>query len=1609
MTLLDHRLLRTSHPRHAGPYLHQIATEGQFSTEAVSQELLDAVTKQSLPPRVYELWVCACPDETAIALGLKVKSVQVRRGAIKALRRWFRTPRCVNIWRAMGGTEGIVNLLATFPVNHVREFCKQLGRCSTSKPLRMERQMLVTELMYSLASNFFSGVAMVQNPDERPLWKFYAELVYACTPEARDAWIGEKHLPDLDMFKVMQTNTDHYQQQCLSKAIAGEKELHNYSSLFVSLPAKMSEVDPTVPQSMEFAAVFLETLVQHDIRLAKGAGERKLGAAFVKIIHRLARRRISEDFAFETIDLISRCMTQHVVEEASGYSNNYTDYVTDLARLWVRDPVAFEEPLSALLKASDRINFAGLTQAISAVPSTARYRLLKWLVLTQHSVDTDNVNQLTRFRYPVPWGLLAALPKPEARGLVDRIISIKGKDGHWVNTGERIQDLDPVNINLDLLRCHLIDDDDTRSEEAKLKTSQYQRSAETERDAQSRMDWAAAAGYMAVMSGLDTLRDMLVWARRFNRDPLKSELYLSDMLLRGAETLSLLSGLPEKPTATSNRALITTSVRKGNEIALLLLETAAMCQSEPSFCAAHWSTVQHLFADIVTIRFERVKKLRSRLGLSEDEINNLIWEPTLDALLEAEERIGIDESNSALMFNEIYGPLFTWRDVDVKHPDPSALWFINELALRRDALWQRHRCSVHSSVMTLEAPWPRGLPVQALLSAHIDGKVSGEGLPFVMARAKRVIFMPREDAMRIIPESKEDKAAIGCFVDDYRFALRVYITGCDRHEQQRKSDAAWQYATTQLSDARLSAQEAILYWQKVFTDAEVPLQNITFDLRSPPELPEVDVHDDKPEWNPDSGPHPSIEDRNLVPSWLDCVTAVYHPADYPKGYTVHDAFVLRRTNISSSQVADFWDLGWYGSNITFGAKDAFIAAGLLLVDSVSQADSKMLSEPFPRDGVRFPAVFLDSDFVDSHRSFDTFPPELLNDTPPLLLEQLTAALVTKLTTSSKPTSALVKWTFTILKLLAWSDDPELAIRHIVHVVINLPDHSSWHRVMLHPGVLKRLSAQQSKTLVVTLAKAINERSRQRKQANAAAYSAAGATKSDEKPAPAAYVKVTTVKLLAQLMRGAEFIGEGFIIEILSKMFQEATHIDIRAAIVDSLLSIAESTNTPSVEADIMIMLDTYVIPFAAEISERFPMTEQSWAECEEKCEPPEIGTQKPVRDALLGFVERSKWKRDEPKTRELVQRFLLPLIWMAAANGQRWLKIVLRANNAHDLRPSIPPAFGAYNLLKHLLEKYPAHMPASSYAELHRLLVFFETESKEYLGLRDCFKAMYPEPVGHDAHLRLSTHGSAQNSDPNTANLLKTAIFATSEDAEQNELLTPAQLQAHEREKIDIRLARFGQDAKRWEFLTSCHSPPLRHQESMQVGWYGYCRPLVEYMVERIDATRTKAWQHDPQRQPARLPDAFPLRLWLLTYPSRPWRADAEQELRRDKFVAELHNLVEQLAGSGRPYHAHFELVVAAAKKCYEKDWAFIAWRLGALQEDRTIRDLTLAELLRVELADRLLQGAKQPVTEEVMAGVKDMLATWTRCLDEGVRDRGIVTTAVLKDKAKDKDALPME
>ncbi|KAM0720015.1 hypothetical protein Q7P37_004150 [Cladosporium fusiforme] len=1610
---LSHDFLRQEHPRITGPYLHKVAPEKHITTYAISQEILQSIAAETLPPRVYALWLSACPDENAIVLGLRqTDSVIVRSDAIKGFYRWFRTATYQQIWHAVDGTEGLVALLATFSVNHVKMFCKYVAKCSTSISYREERQELVTELCQALTSRFLPGSTGTQSPDRRPLLEIYATLVYECTPKTQDFWLEAKDFPKLDLNRILQSNTDWFRQKCLDKAAAGDDDLWTYSALLTSIP--------TMESSMAFAADVVETLIRHNIRFMKT--KTQLNDIFKLLLQQIARRRTSTLLTRRLVGLMSKYAMQcriskapqfsflTALETAQGRSGSffsleltYSQHLHDIARLWVRGPEIFEPLLPNLIDVSETKDMSDIVGVLDIVRPHQRYRLFKWLMISKLEIDIENDAQLLSIKAPIPLKLFELLPKAVGRDMFERFMSI----GHaGVRPGAQ-----DFSAELDLLRVTLHEHDDLRRTEAASKISGYRRAAEKSRNADERKGSVEDSVMMAVAAGsLDLLSETLLWSRRFIRDPVVTEFYWSseraqNTTLRRDDTIRLLSALPQRPNEKTSLSDLATAIHKGNEIVLLLLETATMAQREPSFYANHWSCVQYMFVDIVRCRMKLAGRLQSSLSLSDDQVFKLVWEGTLDALLKAE-KLGLDERNQALHFNEIGGPLAVWGDYEICIWDPPAatLRFINELAIQRDALWRGYRPSAHASVTTLQAPWPQGLPVQALLAIQVEGEVMEDALPYLKERARSVVFMPREDALREIPEDEETRAAIGCFVDDYSEALKIHLSWCGKDEKESRSKAAWSRATTSLSEDRMSPAESRKYWEGVFAEAGVSslvFESIQYPQRAVPKLPQTDDHDQPEEWNPDAGAKPmQTKERQLHPTCLDCLT---HPIF---GRHLSAQFSAPTPSVEPISVPDFWDLNRFGSLIPPDIGEALITAGLLVIDSRSKANSKILSTSFPSGigDVRYPALFLEEEFLERKNSIDKLPLRLLNNTPPALLEQLASKLMSVLGTASDPSPSLIKWAFTVLKQLAWSDKPALAVPHIVRIVIGLPEQSSWHRVMLHPGVLKRLTVVQSKALATELATAISENAKERVKAQElAAQQATADEQGSLGKGKTSFVKVTTVKMLAKLMSDGEYFDEMFSVNVLAQLFQDSTHIDIRAAAVESLTSILSKTKDADVEETAIKFLEIHVVPVAAALSQRSPMTEERWAECEEKCELPEREADRPIMGRLDNLIGS---KKEPGKARELIQRLYVPLVRKSMENTSRYMRILFRSHNAIHLIPQIPKAFGSDSLLLDFLRSHRAHMPAEMFQDLEEVVLFLldppqeirETTQSSYVaGTAPFGRGLWPDDTG------------ATNTLSDCADLCTRGGFATLQDAAANNLLTPTQLEAHARKVVDTLLVKYNEFTETWHEYMHCYDPPLRKRTDFRQNWQRYCRPTVQYTLERIESMRTPEWQQDPHRQPSRLPDTFQLRLWLLTYPSLPWEGDLARGDPRQAFVEELTDLMGELAESHRPYHARFEQVVRAVKQCYPQEWTFLAWQLGKLEDEQLRRQLTTAELLQVELSDSLLRGARGPAQSEEMSGVKAMLAQWRGCLDEDVRDRGISTTAHLVQQAKSssRDSLP--
>jgi hypothetical protein len=1617
---LDYEFLRTASPQDVALHLRQITLSEQHSPDAITQQLLQGVESGALPPMVYALWTSSCPDHSATLAGLQQShSVIVRSSAIRNFRRRFRTADCESLWSTLGGTQGIVRLLRSFSVIHVKEFCKAVARCSTSKHTTSKRQELVTDLLRTLTSEN-------QDSDDRSLLDLYAKLVYTCTPEQKDAWIAQYGTADLDMAKLFETDVSLHRRRFLEAiATCGNTlggDFGSYSPLFNFIPREPDYTDVTVSSSMSFALRTLQLIQKLTIKLVDADW---LDETIRSLLARLVRKKASAKFTSDALDAMAYCAPQRPCKQprhARWREDPEKKFWLNIMRLWRRDPSLYEQKLTPLVRShkeslelsprysSDENN---IEAHVLSAKVEHRYRLLRWILANhnQYRIDIDHVNQLKHKDIEtLSERLLLSLPRDDALRLFDRFelarpgkLKLATRDMRELDkTGDR-----PLS---ELLRLHLLDDPDAVFREGQGRIKNSKQMAEDSGSQPIRSAWINASVYFAVASrSLDLLQDTVIWARRFSRDPKTAqELYGSSPyggeVFPDEKTVSLLSGIPERIPPGCTLAGVARDVRKGNEVTLELLHSAVLAQSEPFFQSRHWGSVFILYRKIVEARLRRVDTLQFRLRLTDDQIYSAVWQDTLDLLLKAEQ-IGLKKENEGLNFGKIGGPLQVHGDRPTASTllSPATLRFIEELAIQRERIWIQRRVVENPAVSILEAPWPRGLPIQALwfLGSNDDKRLREvEGsLPFLASKAKSVVFVPAEHALRPKPVDGKSWSAIGECVDSYALALRLYLSWCTPAEKDSRLQDAWIHATETLRGDRMTALESRSYWNHTFAEAGAKPTALMMgaSLHKDPRLPVQGSTTDPTKWHPDAHANLAGVKRRELDQLLvvDC---------FKEG-------TLRpyRTWINDVSIGNFWDLKIYGSSaahVPGEAREAFIAAAILALNRRSGAGIAIFGQPFPVTNPRFPALSLDEEALTSQSTSDkdltNIFKKLLSAIPPTLLLSLASGLIEKSLAENARSNDLRTWTSFALQLLVRSDKPQLATDIITRVILENPGETPWHQVLLTAGYFKRLSPDCAKKLVQDLTNAIVKRLDGQSNSSEPIGEA-------NKEAPGPYtanistVKVTTVKLLAQVLKEASFLGGDFIVNALATLFSKATHVHIRAVIVDSLAAVLLCSRSAGVREAIVDFLETTVVSVAAELNERSPMTESDWNIAEQANEPPEVYSDAglaPICAALVKAVKSSS-KSESLRTFHLVDRILLSLIKKSRENNTRWLKIFLHKHkhNASNLVTQIPASPSKPQLLELLLLKFSKIMPAADFENFSDVLTFATCPPKACKELTARLESQHEAYEQNDTRhwLRISedlpiarskrqSKVSTVTDYPEIVKSLQTARFSSDEDAVAHNLITPAHLRIHERKILDLLAADFPASLNTWKSHTAIYEPPIEGLSAdARQRWRKYCQPLVHHAVSIVESLRTEGWQRDLQRTPSVLPDTFQLQLWLLPYPSLHLSSEREQRILA--FASEVRDIVHRLASSGKPYHTRWPLVQQALHKCPKQDYITLALQLGAL-EDGGGREPNLAECLCVELADGLLKGTEGLLKEEI-AAAKEMLRTWKSCFDEDVRRIG--------------------
>lgn len=1621
------------------------------SVPAVSRQLLASIEQESLPPTVYSLWLTATADHSVPLQDALFQqfSKHVRKAAIQRLGKDLRSAQWQVVWSDLGGTEGLLALFAHSSVNEVKMLSRAIGRCrGRSRDGSAKRQAAVTSLFQALFPNLYP-TSKLQSSDPRPLEKHYAQIIPACTsecvlsilthePSVLSECIPKKRVAQYHcsllrhlVIEVILGHALNNEGMLLSQVKEASIMRDYLPSLLQHLP-QLPGLEPKLSASMDFSIAVLEKITtQKDPSLPEIVTNRDgilpedfvLSELMEPLMRRMIVRKITSDTLRPLLDLVIAYLKARP-KAATQCSLNSDGIIFQVARLWSTSAPHIHDQLAALIGLPGARADQGIgayQPTLDAVRQSRRFELLQTILLHSKGIgeDIESDEGLGILGLgPWPTSIFLSLPLQDALQLLRRMIRLHPEAG-FLTLGSTntimSQPTGPGGTRGDaaLLLRLLSRETEPDVEQAEAVIKEKKATAVKSRAQTDRAFFAKSALFYAIASGsLRLYKELTLWLRRFLHDPLtvKSMFHAATTMVEG---IRLLSGIPELlDRLTAND--ICKNVVLANSILLELLGTAAQSLKEPSFSARDWYGLFRLFGDVVMVRLNSAGKLKRIYNLTEDELYDVLWTDTLKMLLEAE-KIGLSLEHENLGFNFPSGPISRSQESaqTLRPALPSSFRFLDDLARARNTVWRKHRLTVHPAAAVLEAPWPRGLPIQHLTQPFdIAVEAAFDKMPFIASRAADIVMLDSQSGMASPPNQEDIKLAIGQFVESYDIALAIHVL--QRPSRERREEAArnvYFHATGNLS-RQMSQSEAALWWQhiykRVLPDVKFPLP-----IRRPgeeyPMVPSVTNPFDITEWHPALAQPAEISPRDLETTCLDCMLYSYDHTEWDLNRMV----TIPRSQTLGMIPASIWSSERlrHVRPMTLPMKEGFIASALLYQDSRIEGASRILATPFPSGAdIRYPAMFLDEDFLLSKEVSESSARDVLlhfeDMVPPsLLLSLISAAFEVLSSTSQEVTKAISRedTAYRLLILLLKSDRPQCVFESLLHAILDHPEASSWHRQFLTKGFMRDLSSAQAESMMQSFASSVCK-----KLAEQASLPRPQPQADDISALPKPAIKVTTVKFLAQFVADADFISPHLAADVLSDIFRNATHIDIRAAVVNSMLcrlrACADDSSASLAERLMQCLEGTVAV--LGSLNERHPMQMHGWKIDRTTGLLPEIYASggiealPPLLDLICQAIIH-EWMPSSHLHQRLIYRVLLPAIRMSGENNTQWTTLFLSRHAPSSAYPQIPRLPAKPRILSSLLRWRYQDMPRFVLDLFHQWFMFTMSPPEPHV-------AKLNEGIRKDVNLHNSNEGQhwlslygreIRNFGSlwfNTAYMLtKVWTYSTIEDGIE---LPYVQTLVHEEAKLLCGLDDI--DFGEWERLVDTLKPPLTSYSSEQdrKAWKANAKPVLERILDTVDAMRTPAWQRDPQRKPLVLPMTFAYRLWLLDYPILS--PSLPRVARCETFAAQLANALKDVMNLGVGHHDQLKAIEAASLECAHEDRVLVACHLGQLRGDPSGNMLTQEAILRVEIADALFRGANlakdttstslDGSKEECSSSVADVLNSWRVHHDEGIRMRGM-------------------
>ena len=1431
----------------------------------ITRQLLAAIATGSIAPQTYQIWlgVTKCPH--VIRSGLKQTfSIVVRQSSITHLDKAFRSKRWKETWEALGSTQGFLDILSDLSVCHVKEICTALGQVGKRGDLS-ERRECVTQLFKALQPRQYPD-APFKTSDKRPLTRHYLRLVPSCTEKLAAQFLCDKtSIPALEKHMLQYhpevVRTEQMRALNSEEAFVNQQRLKN---LLTRYPQPTGHQNAGFSASMDFAVDTLRVLVEGDAKRVDDVFF--INDLAWSLLHRSMRKKVGWQKREEIVRLITQYLQKHPHAASEAIYCN-SDILQMVTLCWIRKPDLFERHLTTLLSlsSSGAKRHDLLTECVYFVRRMLhlkRYAALKFVFRGLSGIDIDIENDLKRLKGSLSDTLLEELTPQEALGLFTRLRHARGDD-HLVISNRPNTILQwkssymGAYIDYDLFHVYLLARNNDLAAAKGLAASKIedrQNKAKIASAPEQRGFWAKSALYYAVASGdIALFRDVLTWTKRFINDPLVVRDLHRDMPPN--DFAELLSGIPRKIMdygALKLRARVCAS----NAVLREFFDIAKAAAHSRSFTIKHWEGTLKLYQLVVQERIKLTKKIKNALGFDDEQIYNVLWEDTIAMLLDVERQAHSSEA-ALLHLDLVRGPLSFGREsyydmnIRLQTKDASTHRFFDNLAKARDEFYQKLRPTLFPDVLTLPKPFPRGLPIQHLTAPwSFNAQSLEQSAPYMASRIKAVLFPDPADSFQQTPTDKESKAAIGTFVDSFKYAFSLYVPStCDEGEQVRRYNEVWDHAVGPLSLGRMNEEEAGRFWRAQRHWQGMPMQvgkpphrldSLVVDIDTWPGIPDVDDPSQPHEWEVQRPQKVGNKKRALgALTYLDLSLDVSGSTPTPTKIRSELSKVSAPVVPAKKKEA----------HLRMGGEGGLLFGLLHLEAKHGASHGRLLEKPFPSaEDARFPSLYIepDPDFTSVQGDMSSFPPALLH-------------LSAKNIMSAYPD--LGEWeTFASIRRVSTSDRPALAKDLVLRAIIDYPNAGSWHRYILAPWYLNRLRPSDAKELYVSFADAILEKIQQSRE-GMKQPTEAGKPVGEETP----FVKITTIKLLAQLLNKTEFIDDAEAFAILSALIKKSTHVDVRLNTTKTLLSMLNERPASTGES-ILKALES-VIPIAGNLNERKPITEDEWAQAEMSLvlrEYPAVVDETPILTLLLTHF--GKGSDNEERERVFIDRVLLPTIDELSSQTSRWAKIFLAKHGVEADVPAVPSRMRTLTLL--WMKKWPL-LP-------RRLL--------ENLVVYVTFNIAPPVPI---AALNKKLRANAKAKEPGVQTWLDlygqgveitcpfrsldiSAFLDQTTKLDSDVGITPAFI--HDQFMHLFNALLLADTPLHTNLSTNILANMLNGTYLSKPWWPTHGVALVQAMLARVDAIRATG----SKRAPSVLPDTYPWRLLLLPHPLASEGTDVE-------------------------------------------------------------------------------------------------------------------------------------